>query len=52
MDIDPFQLASTVSTHFFSKCEEKLDVVVVDPDSKDKEQQAFINTINPKPLIL
>ena len=44
-DQPSFQLTRRVSCDFFSYCEEKLDVLVIDPDNISNEQQAFINTI-------
>ncbi len=43
---DPFQLSRKISVDFFMECEEKIDVVVMNPDSLTEEQQAFLNTIS------
>jgi uncharacterized protein len=38
-------LSQLVSRRFFEKCEEKIDVIVMNPDQLNNEQQAFINTL-------
>lgn len=38
----PFATARRITTRFFGRCEEKLDVVVVNPDALSASQQAFI----------
>ena len=47
-----YRLSQDISVRFFNKCEEKIDVVVMDPDNLSKEQQAFIDTINMERLVL
>ena len=42
---NPYRLSQRVATHFFMECEEKIDVVVMDPDNLTPEQKAFLNTI-------
>lgn len=42
---DPFALSRRVARDFFLHCEEKIDVVVMDPDSLTGEEQAFLNSI-------
>jgi len=42
---NPFKLSRQISIDFFSECEEKIDVVVMNPNSLTKEQQAFLNII-------
>ncbi len=37
-----FETARQVSTRFFSRCEEKIDVVVLDPEHLDPEQAEFL----------
>ncbi len=44
-DQPAFETAQTVATRFFSRCEERIDVVVFDPASLNAEQQAFLNHI-------
>lgn len=44
-DADPFELARRIATEFFARCEEKIDVVVLDPTRLGAEQQAFLNTL-------
>lgn len=39
---DPYQLSREVSVKYFSKCEEKIDVVVMDKDNLTEEQEAFL----------
>ena len=38
---DPFQLSQQTSVRFFEKCEEKIDVTVMDPKKLTQEQQGF-----------
>lgn len=38
---DPFQLSQQTSVRFFEKCEEKIDVTVIDPKKLTQEQQGF-----------
>lgn len=45
-DSPAFQLSSRVSRAFFMRCEEKIDVVVMNPDRLAREQQAFLNTLH------
>ena len=42
---DSFQLSQQITLRFFEKCEEKIDVVVMDPNRLTDEQQAFLNLI-------
>ena len=47
---DSFQLSQQITLHFFEKCEEKIDVVVMDPNRLTDEQQAFLNLIEKQRL--
>lgn len=42
---DPYHLSRQISVRFFMECEEKVDVVVMDPNNLTKEQKAFLNVI-------
>ncbi len=42
---DPLETSQEIGLKFFEKCEEKIDVVVMDPNNLTEEQQAFLNTI-------
>ena len=42
-DEDPFLLSRRIAVDFFMECEEKIDVVVMNPNSLTKEQQAFLD---------
>ncbi len=42
---NPYRLSQRVATQFFMECEEKIDVIVMDPDNLTPEQTAFLNTI-------
>jgi len=42
---DPYKLSQEISIRYFSECEEKIDVVVMDKDNMSEEQKAFINQI-------
>ena len=41
---NPFALSRAVAVNFFIECEEKIDVVVMNPNKLTEEQQAFLNT--------
>lgn len=43
----PFELSRRIATLFFMRCEEKIDVVVMDPEDLTTEQQAFLSTLQP-----
>ena len=47
---DSFQLSQQITLRFFEKCEEKTDVVVMDPSRLTEEQQAFLNLIEKQRL--
>ena len=47
---DSFQLPQQITLRFFEKCEEKIDVVVMDPSRLTDEQQAFLNLIEKQRL--
>lgn len=44
-DEDPLKISQKVSINFFLECEEKIDVIVINPNKVTKEQQAFLNQI-------
>jgi len=41
-----FKLSRRITRDFFLECEEKIDVLVVNPDAITPEQQALINSLN------
>jgi predicted nucleotidyltransferase len=43
---NPLALSRQVATRFFLHCEERIDVVVMDPRRLTPEQRAFLRTIN------
>lgn len=43
----PFELSRRIATQFFMRCEEKIDVVVMNPECLTTEQQAFLSTLQP-----
>ncbi len=43
---NPYKLSQEVSINFFKECEEKIDVVVMNPNNLTHEQKAFLNVIN------
>lgn len=47
---DPGRLARRIATRFFTCCEERIDVLVVNPAAITPEQAAFIATLNLVPL--
>jgi hypothetical protein len=40
-----FETSQTVTTRFFARCEERIDVVVFNPAQLNDEQQAFLQHI-------
>lgn len=44
-DEDPFALSHKIATRFFLGCEEKVDVVVMNPAKLTPEQDAFVKTL-------
>jgi len=49
---DSFELSRNVSRDFFKYCEEKIDVLVLNPDNQTKEQKLFTSSIEKIPLQL
>ena len=49
-DEDPFSLSRKVAARFFMECEEKIDVVVINPHRQTSLQRAFLNTLTLAPL--
>jgi predicted nucleotidyltransferase len=45
-DKKPFHLSREISVRFFMECEEKIDVVVMNPLQLTKHQKAFLNSIS------
>lgn len=45
-----FELARRVTRAFFKNCEEKIDVLVINPMKMTREQELFVQTINKIPL--
>ena len=45
-DEAPFALSRRIAVDFFMECEEKIDVVVMNPNALTNEQQAFLNTVS------
>lgn len=43
---DPLKLSSKVATRFFMECEERIDVVVMNPRRLTREQRAFLATLD------
>ena len=46
----PFGLSRRIATQFFMRCEEEIDVVVMNPEDLTSEQQAFLNTLQAVPF--
>ena len=44
-DAPAYELSKRVATRFFSRCEEKIDVVVLPAHGATAEQQAFLDSI-------
>ena len=44
-DAPAYELSKRVATRFFSRCEEKIDVVVLPAHGATPEQQAFLDSI-------
>lgn len=49
---DSYLLSQKIHREFFKLCEEKLDVVIMDPDHLTETQHAFLNTITKVELSL
>lgn len=49
---EPYRLRQQIVRRFMALCEEKLDVVVVNPDSISAEQKAFLSMIDKRKLEL
>ena len=49
-DEPPFQLSHEVAVRFFMECEEKVDVIVMNPRKLTPEEKAFLETIKMEPL--
>ena len=47
-DADALELSRKVATRFFMECEERIDVVVMNPRRLTREQRAFLATLNTK----
>ena len=45
---DPYRTSQDVAVKFFQECEEKIDVMVMDPDHLTAEQKAFLRVIHKK----
>jgi predicted nucleotidyltransferase len=45
-----YSLSQQVAVTFFKYCEEKIDVVVLDPERLTAEQRTFLNLIRPVPF--
>ena len=43
---DSYKLSQKVKVKFFSQCEEKIDVIVMDPENLSLEQQTFLDTVD------
>ena len=41
----PYRLSQGIAVRFRMECDEKIDVLVVDPENIDKEQEPFLNLI-------
>ena len=46
-----FELSRKISRTFFKNCEEKIDVLVLDPAKMTKQQALFVQSIDKEPLI-
>ena len=44
-DQDPYRLSTKVSVDFFMECEEKIDVIVMNPLKLTEAQKAFLKVI-------
>ena len=46
----PFQLSHEIAVRFFMECEEKVDVVVMNPHKLTLEEKAFLQTLKMEPI--
>jgi len=44
--LSAYTLSKSVAVKFFSRCESKIDVIVINPNGISPQQQAFINEIS------
>ena len=44
-DAPAYELSKRVATRFFTRCEERIDVVVLPAHGATREQQAFLDSI-------
>jgi uncharacterized protein len=44
-DAPAFETSQRIATRFFSQCEEKIDVIVMNPDRLTPAQQAFLDSL-------
>ena len=44
-DAPAFETSQAMAVRFFSRCEEKIDVVVINPNTITPEQQDFLDRI-------
>jgi predicted nucleotidyltransferase len=44
-DIDPYELSKQVKARFIMECDERIDVVVMNPNALTQENIAFLQTI-------
>ena len=51
-DQPDFELSQKITRDFFKQCEEKIDVLVINPKRMTKEQSIFVQTIHKEPLVL
>jgi len=45
-DQPAFETSRAIATRFFSRCEEKIDVIALDPAHLSPEQSDFLSRIN------
>lgn len=48
---NPLKLSQRVATRFFMECEERIDVIVMNPRRLTAEQQAFLATLNTERIV-
>ena len=49
-DEPPLAISRQISCRFFARCEERIDVVVLNPDTTDVAQRAFLRSLTRVPL--
>lgn len=50
--VSPYRLSQEIAVRFRMECDEKIDVLVIDPDNIALEQEPFLNLIRKQAIPL